>query len=160
LAVADEVLTRIGQVQGLANQLVLVVGPGGSGKTRALREVAQRGSFPYVSVGTALGEALLDVPPTERPRRVASGLEDLVRDLGPVVVLDNLEILFEPSLRVEPLSLLDAVSRSRTVVAAWSGSLTGTTLTYAESGYPEYRAYPRGQHVFVETGTGGGARED
>jgi hypothetical protein len=148
----DVILTRIDQVQGMTNQLVLVAGPSGSGKTTALHAVAERSGFPYVAVGLALGELLLDVPPGERPLRVASGLDDLVRDRGPVVLLDNLEILFEPSLRVDPLALLEGLSRSRTVVAAWNGAVVGTTLTYAEPGHPEYRTYPRGQRVVVDLG--------
>src|ERR1035437_7555432 len=80
----DVILTRIDQVRGLANQLVFVAGPSGSGKTTALHAVAERSGFPYVAVGLALGELLLDVPPGERPLRVASGLDDLVRDRGPV----------------------------------------------------------------------------
>jgi type II secretory ATPase GspE/PulE/Tfp pilus assembly ATPase PilB-like protein len=43
---ADAILNGIAQVQELANQLVLVVGPAGSGKTWALREVAQRATYP------------------------------------------------------------------------------------------------------------------
>jgi hypothetical protein len=103
-------------------------------------------------VGLALGEVLLDVPPSERPMRVAAGLDELVRDRGPVVLLDNLELLFEPSLRVDPLALLDGLSRSRTVVAAWNGAVVGPTLTYAEPGHPEFRVYPRGQRVVVDLG--------
>ena len=148
----EEILARIGQVAGLANQLVLVIGPAGTGKTRALRDIAETTHYSYLSVGLALGEALLDVPPTERPQRVASSLHDIVRERGPVVLLDNLEILFEPSLQVDPLTLLDGLSRSRTIVAAWNGAIVRSTLTYAERGHPEYRAYPIGQRVVVRMG--------
>lgn len=136
----------------MANQLVIVAGPTGSGKTTTLRAIAERCGFPYLAVSLALGEILLDVPPGERPLRVAPGLDDLVRGDGPFVLLDNLELLFEPSLRVDPLALIEGLSRSRTVVAAWNGAVVGTTLTCAEPGHPEYRAYPRGQRVVVELG--------
>jgi hypothetical protein len=35
-----------------------------------------------------------------------------------------------------------ALSRSRVVVAAWSGELTDGALTYAAPGHPEFRHYP------------------
>ncbi len=45
---------------------------------------------------------------------------------GDVVLLDNLEILFDTALEVEPLRLLQVSSRNRTIVASWNGSYIGT----------------------------------
>ena len=160
MSITEEILIRIGQVQQMANQLVLIVGPRGSGKTLALRAVAEQAGYPYLGVGLALSEDLLDVPPTERPFRVSPALDKLVDKHGPVVLLDNLEILFEPTLQLNPLSLLQTLSRSRTVVAAWNGALTGSTLTHAEPGHREYRTYPRGQLVVVALGIVSGAEDN
>ena len=38
------------------------------------------------------------------------------------MLLDHLEILFDPALEQDPLRLLQGVSRDRTVVAAWPGT--------------------------------------
>ena len=144
----------------MTNQLVLVAGPSGSGKTSALRAIAERRGYPHLAVGLALGEMLLDVPPDERPLGIAPSLDELVRGRGPVVLLDNLEILFEPSLRVDPLALLDGMSRSRTVVAAWNGAVVGKTLTYAEPGHPEHRVYALGQRAVVNMGVDSAQEND
>ncbi len=58
-----------------------------------------------------------------------------------VVVLDNLEILFDPALKLDPLKLLQGISRNRTIVASWNGSYVEGTLTYAKPDHPEYRSY-------------------
>ncbi len=58
-----------------------------------------------------------------------------------IIVLDNLEILFDKDLKQDPLRLLQGLSRNRSVVASWNGIATGGKLTYAETGHSEYRNY-------------------
>jgi len=58
-----------------------------------------------------------------------------------VVLLDNTEILFDPSLHQDPLRLLQGVSRARCVVAAWNGEVQDNHLVYAEIGHAEYQSY-------------------
>jgi hypothetical protein len=58
-----------------------------------------------------------------------------------VVILDNLEILFDPALKLDPLRLLQGMSRNRTIVAAWNGAYIEGSLTYAKPDHPEYRSY-------------------
>lgn len=58
-----------------------------------------------------------------------------------VIVLDNTEILFAPSLAVDPLRLLQTIARNVTIVAAWTGVYEGGALTYAAPSHPEHRVY-------------------
>jgi len=59
-----------------------------------------------------------------------------------LVLLDNIEILFDVHLKQDPLRLLQGLSRNRTVVAAWNGSIVDGHMTYAVPDHPEYRRYP------------------
>jgi hypothetical protein len=82
-----------------------------------------------------------------------------------VVLLDNIEILFDVSLKQDPLRLLQGLSRNKTVVAAWSGEIrtegrelrteldtsydsshitqsSSLYLVYATPDHPEYKRYP------------------
>lgn len=68
-------------------------------------------------------------------------MADLIEALPSPVLIDKLDILFEPSLQTDPLALLQSLSRSKTIIAIWSGSLNDNKLYYAEHGYPEYRSY-------------------
>ena len=52
--------------------------------------------------------------------------------------LDNTEILFDRSLEVKPVSLLQSCCRNRTIVAAWTGAFSADTLSYANPGHPEF----------------------
>jgi hypothetical protein len=71
-----------------------------------------------------------------------------------VVLLDNLEILFDTGLEVEPLRLLQVSSRNRTIVASWNGTFQGGTLTYAEPGHPEFVQFKRTDVVVITVGDG------
>ncbi len=69
-------------------------------------------------------------------------LDDVVHKTDDLVLLDNIEILFDVQLKQDPLRLLQRLSRSKTVVAAWNGSIVRGRLTYASPGHREYRHYP------------------
>jgi hypothetical protein len=55
------------------------------------------------------------------------------------VLLDNLELLFDISLKLDPLRCLQDLARDKTIVAAWNGTVTAGHLTYATPDHPEYR---------------------
>ena len=85
------------------------------------------------------------------------------RQASDVLLLDNLEILFDVRLKQDPLRLLQQLSRNKTIVVAWPGGVVdpheaydasarkeerrathdaGRYLTYAVPDHPEYRRYP------------------
>lgn len=123
-------------------QLVLLVGPDASGKTRALLQLSNEAGYPYINLNLILSQKLLEYPGRVRPLRLPRIIEAIIDDrAGDTVLLDNIEILFDPALQQDPLRLLQHISRTRTIVAAWSGKFEGRTLIYAEPGHPEYRKY-------------------
>ena len=148
--VVEQVLRMINEVAELYHRLVLVVGSAGTGKTAALREVHERTGAPLLSINLELSTRLLDVVEKQRPLRIHRLLDDIIEERGgQVVLLDNIEMLFDASLKQDPLRLLQAMSRNRTIVAAWNGSVERGRLTYALPGHPEYRQYPTDELVIV-----------
>lgn len=69
-----------------------------------------------------------------------------------MVLLDNLEILFDTALEVEALRLLQVSSRNRTVVASWNGSFRDGTLAYAEPGHPEFIQLKKIEAIVITVG--------
>jgi hypothetical protein len=57
------------------------------------------------------------------------------------VLVDNIELLFNPELKVDPIRLLLNSSRNKTVVVAFSGKQVGNSIIYAEPHHPEYRKF-------------------
>ena len=133
-------------------KLILAVGPAGSGKTAGLIDLATRHGWPRLNVNLRLAEHLLDLTQRQRAARVANILDEIIREASSdVALLDNIELLFAKDLAQDPLRLLQILSRSRTIVAAWPGNFHGGFLTYAEPSHPEARRYPTPQVFIVQS---------
>lgn len=140
---SERAIEGIGRAAGLYHRLVLVVGAAGSGKTGALREAAAHTGAPLVNVNLELSRRLLDLTGRQRALRAQDLLHEVAAEAGgDVVLLDNIELLFDPALRQDPLRLLRSLSRHRTVAASWNGSVEDGHVRYAAPGHPEYRRRP------------------
>lgn len=154
-SLADRIARGAQQAALLHHRLVLVVGPPGSGKTTALRGLRDRTGAAFVNASLELSRRMLELTGSQRGLRLAQLLGDVVEAAeaesgetppGPtprgMVLLDNIEIVFDPAFGQDPLKLLQGPSRHRVVVAAWPGAVAEGRLTYAVSGHPEHRNYP------------------
>jgi hypothetical protein len=140
---SEEIIDKINQAHELYHRLVLVVGTSGSGKTSFLQEVSKQTGFRYINLNLELSRALLELTERQRILRLPLLVDEIIgKPVDQVVLIDNIEILFEVSLKQDPLRLLQQISRNRTVVATWNGTIAGGYLTYAETNHPEYRRYP------------------
>jgi energy-coupling factor transporter ATP-binding protein EcfA2 len=141
----------------LTNQfyrLLLVVGQHGSGKTHLLKHLCRQNgpAIPYLNLNLTLSRRLLELTSKERPLRMRHLLaQALDEQPATTLALDNIELLFEPSLRQEPLTLLQQLSRVKSLIVAWPGSYDDASqvLTYAEPGHPEYRRYQRPEAIIL-----------
>ena len=148
---------RLEQIAGILStlptqyhRLLLIVGPIGSGKTPILKALCQQQHVPYLNVNLALSQRLLDLTDKERPLRVRRLLADVIDEqAADIIALDNLELLFDPTLHQDPLVCLQALSRNRTLVAACGGNYEGGVLTSPEPGPPAYRRYDRPEALIV-----------
>jgi len=138
-----QIMYQLSQIVGLYHQLVLVVAPSGAGKTAALREVAGQTNGRYINVNLELSQRLLALPQRQCPLQAPGLLGDIVQgDCEQVILLDNVELLFDVALQLHPLRCLQTLARRRTIVTAWNGTVTNGLLTYAAPDHPEYRRYP------------------
>lgn len=127
--------------EGLYHRLVLLVGSAGSGKSSILLNVADEFETFIININLVLSRELLELTAKQRSLRLPGILDQIVGNAQSLVVLDNLEILFDKDLKQDPLRLLQGISRNRTVVASWNGDYTAGRLLYAEPGHLEYRKY-------------------
>ena len=143
------VLSHIDGAQNLYHRLVLVVGAGGSGKTATLAAVSQRTNSPVLNLNLELSRGLLDLTARQRALQAGRILDDLIGRDRTLVLLDNTELLFAPTLKQDPLALLQRTSRNQTIVASWNGTVDDGYLSYAEPDHPEYWRYPKDDLVIV-----------
>ncbi len=153
---ADLVTKLADAIREAVNQyfrLVILVGQPGSGKTLTLRSFAHKVESQLVNVNLELSKRMLELTRTQRSKQVDRLLKDVIADsFGEIVLLDNLEILFDGTLEVEPLRLLQLLSRNRTIVASWSGNYKDLVLTYAEPGHPEFVQFRQVEAIIVTIG--------
>lgn len=141
--VVDTVMQRIREAAELYHRLVILVAPAGAGKTRALHDVHERTGAPLYNVNLELTRRMLDLTERQRALQLPRLLTMIVGASGhDLILLDNMEVLFDVSLKQDPLRLLQGLSRNKTIVVAWSGSIEGDFMVYATPSHPEYRRYP------------------
>jgi hypothetical protein len=140
----------IPQVAALYHRLILIVAPSGAGKTSALQEVGKHTGDPYINVNLELSRCMLELTQRQRQLQVSRLLQGIMRAFhDQAVLLDNLELLFDVSLKLDPLRCLQDLARDTTIVAAWNGTVTASHLTYATPDHPEYRRYALEDLVIV-----------
>ena len=101
---SDAILNPLQQaIQQASRQyfrLVILAGKPGSGKTVALQATAHEAGCQVVNVNLELSKKMLELTRTQRSRQVERSLKEIIAAVpGDVVLLDNLEILFDLGTR-------------------------------------------------------------
>ncbi|TXI26905.1 MAG: BREX-3 system P-loop-containing protein BrxF [Aquipseudomonas alcaligenes] len=140
------------EISDLNSKLILLVGPSRGGKTQLLRQLGAKLNIEPLNVGLELGRRLAATPNNKRGFSAGELLREIAdkeRTEDPLL-LDNLELLFEPGLQINPLDLVRRLAHSKRVVAVWPGELRGDRLVYADMSHPEHRDYSRDGTVVLE----------
>ena len=105
-------------------KMVLVVGRSGSGKTSLLKKICGQMQIPSINLGLSLSQKLLPLTFRERKLKCPEIISDLVDAQGaPRLAVDNTEVIFDPSLMLNPLGLLQNLSRTHLLIWSWDGNL-------------------------------------
>lgn len=137
----------VDEVGALQSKLLLLIGTPHSGKTALLHSLAKNKGVTPLNVGAELGGRLAGMPQRQRHLQTTMILRELADQHAPgdLLLLDNIELLFDRSLQLDPLDLLKRHAHARRVVAVWPGELQGDArtgrLTYADMGHPEHQDY-------------------
>ena len=148
--IKDTIKKSIEASEELYHRLVLLVGEVGSGKTSALRELADELGADVININLKISEQMLELTAKQRALRLPKILAEIAEKGKEPILLDNLEILFDKDLQQDPLRLLQSVSRNRCVVATWNGRSNNKKLFYAQAGHPEYRSYEMVDALIVD----------
>ena len=148
--ILDKLRSAIESIDMQYHRLIILLNCEDSSKHEYLCLMKEDHEVKPVNLNLELSSRLLEYSIKQRPLKVAEIMADLIEALPSPVVLDKLDILFDPSLQTDPLALLKSLSRSKTIIAFWSGSLKDNKLYYAEPGYPEYRSYSVQDFVAID----------
>lgn len=139
----NKLKNRVGEIGALHSKLLLLIGASGSGKSQLLSELAASSEATVIKVGAELGRKLATLPHRQRALHANTLLRELTSAhvADGLLLLDNIELLFDRSLKLDPLDLLKHHAKARRVVAVWPGEIKNDRLVYAELGHPEYQEY-------------------
>ena len=108
---ADQIMRKVKQATELYHRLLLIVAPASAGKTTALQDVRDRTDAPIVNVNLELSRRMLDLTERQRALQLPYLLRVLVENGDDeMILLDNIEILFDVDLKQDPLRLLQGLS--------------------------------------------------
>jgi hypothetical protein len=145
--VLDEItqtIQRFGQTPEIyRHRLIMLIMPLRNESRYSLEEFAIQHGFRYINISLELSRRLLDIPRSKHSVQTPQVLnrEIVGSEHDQPLFLDNLAVLHEPSLKLDPVRWLLEVARRRTVIATWAGGYASEHLNYAEPGHPEYNQY-------------------
>jgi hypothetical protein len=105
-------------------------------------DLAAQYHWPLLNISHELSAALLGVAEIRRPTSVASMFGQILRrQPADVLLCASIDLLFEPSLQLDPVQLLRQGSRQRRLIVLWPGSFVEGTLAYATREHAHYRIW-------------------
>jgi len=107
-----------------------------TGLERQLKKLEQR--IEVLNLNRMLSELLINIPKKKYPLYVEEILQNFLNDQSKLYLLQHIEILFDPVLQINPVRLLENISKRNRLIIKWPGKYTNGILIYAESGHPEY----------------------
>jgi hypothetical protein len=138
----DELLGRLAIVPQQYHRLIIILNPDSRIANMSKLDIAGKFGLRYINLGLILSQMLLDLTERQRALRMPQLVDQIIGCVeDEPTVLDHIEILFEPSLKQDPLRLLQGLSRNKTILAIWNGQVNNGYLTYATTEHPEYRKY-------------------
>ena len=149
-SILDKLHAATKKVEQSYYRLILLVGESGAGKTGALRSIADQMDTKVTSLNRELSERLLGLTAKQREAQLISITNEILKNNLSPLILDNIELLFDRTLHNDPLTVLKNLSRSRTIIASWSGTIYEGQLTYAVPSHSEFREYSLSDICVIE----------
>jgi hypothetical protein len=98
--------------------------------------------FTSLDINKALSTSLLSISVSERSRFSQKWLVDTLtlRQKGPVLCTGP-DLLFDPSLEIDPLTLFRQAARITQLIVLWPGEYSANILSYAVPEHHHYRTW-------------------
>ena len=121
---------------------LLLVHPAASRLEDGANELLSVYEWPRLSMSRELSPVLLAETPQRRSRAARQWMKTHLREMSPGPVLcTNIDLLFDPTLKLDPLRLMRDASRVTRLVVAWPGSYVDDVLAYAVPDHSHYRTW-------------------
>jgi hypothetical protein len=133
---------------------VLIAG-GDDDRRLTLAALSRISGATLVNLNTGLAEALIDAA------EVRLDVAVVIAAMAPssaILLLDRIQILMLPQLRVNAADVLCRIARRRAVCASWPGRLHQGRLLYADPDHPEFLDEDASRALILDLSTNEGIR--
>lgn len=129
----------VAQIQELPQPLVIIAGARKTGKTPLAKSLATQGLGTYINLSLLLSRYLATDPDADDSLTAGTAAK-LLRDVSPIgaMILDNIEAVFQPELRLSPLRWFRQIVRDLPLVAVWPGAVVEGEFSYSMPNRPDY----------------------
>ena len=134
-----QLVDTIRATSGAYYKLTILAGGAQSGKTHWLKQVATQLDLPIINLSLLLSQRLLSLTRHQRELRAQDVATDVIDEhYKSGLCLDDIELLFDSTLKLNPLVFLREITGNRLIVATWNGVLTNGELRFGQIGHPDY----------------------
>lgn len=98
--------------------------------------------FHVVSLGKELASSLIRYPECDRANIIISELDKiLLRSKYERILIKDIDILFNPSYKLNVLKYFCNLGRKKIIIVFWNGKIKDDYIQYGEIGYRDYNKY-------------------
>lgn len=102
---------------------------------------SDKNNYDALSMNRLLAKKLLKIKPSLRSMRIKNCLLDILLDHPDVTTIKEIDVLFNPDLKIDVLSLLIEANKQRNFSVIWSGKCKDERLYYSEESLPDYSVF-------------------
>jgi len=137
------ILEKLESVNRQFYRLLLIAGTSEKSRENIAELLSIKIPAPIVNINLEVSRLLLELPEKQRPLHVPNILDAIIKSKPQhTFIFKNIELLFNATLKTDPLQLFKHIARNKTLIVAWNGYSDGEFLIYAAPGHPDYKKYP------------------
>ena len=98
--------------------------------------------IPSISITRELAILLVRKPQADKSKEIISWISEKIQEIvEEPILLTNIDILFEPSFELDPLTIFKQASRNKSLVVLWPGEYKNKNLSYASPEHAHYKTW-------------------
>jgi hypothetical protein len=122
--------------------LLLLVGPSIEKLDRSAEQICSLYKVNETNLGKELSQFLISHPKSDYTSLILDWVRVKIDQAETEPILfSHIDLLFEPSFRLDPLFLFKQNSRNHHVIVLWAGSFQNDKLSYASREHSHYRIW-------------------
>jgi hypothetical protein len=98
--------------------------------------------LPVIALNKELSKLLIRKPQADYSREIIDWISQRIKEIEEdPFLLTDIDILFEPSLKLDPLVIFKQASRNKKLLVLWPGEFRNNKLSYAIPEHAHYRTW-------------------